>query len=117
MSTLGCQYEASHFGARYPDATCHEGYLWDLDSCDEPGGPLTHGGDTPCPWCNTAEHIEWMDRRFSGSARQRRVARRALITEVRAWAARRSSFPPDWHRHASAASQPSGSDLIEGTTS
>ena len=92
--TLGCNYEAPTFGARYPDGTCIEGFMWDLDSCDEPGGPLTSGGDTPCPWCNTRDYIEWLDKRQSGNARQRRTAARALIAKVRAWAEARSSFDP-----------------------
>jgi len=45
------------FGANYPDATCIDGRLWDLDSCDEPGGPLFGGGDVPCPFCRPQEHI------------------------------------------------------------
>lgn len=94
MSTHGCRYEAPTFGANYPDGQCIGGYLWDLDSCDEPGGPLFSGGDIPCPWCNAAEHIEWRDARLSGSARQRRIARRALIVKVRSWAEARSSQPP-----------------------
>jgi len=49
--------EFPHFGARYPDARCIDGYLWDLDS-DENGG-LTHGGDDPCPFCNTEAYIEF----------------------------------------------------------
>lgn len=92
MKALGCNYEAPTFGARYPDGTCIDGYMWDLDSCDEPGGGLRHGGDIPCPWCNTAEHIE--NAPLSGNARQRRFARRALMVKVRAWAENRSSFPP-----------------------
>jgi len=51
-----CDYHAPFFGATYPDACCIDGYLWDLDSCDEPGGELCIGGDIPCPACNTAEH-------------------------------------------------------------
>jgi hypothetical protein len=51
--SLGCNYEAPTFGARYPDGTCINGWMWDLDSCDEPGGPLMDGGDRPCPFCNT----------------------------------------------------------------
>lgn len=90
---LGCAYEAPTFGAHYPDGTCIDGYMWDLDSCDEPGGSLFTGGDMPCPWCNTEEHVEWRDQRFSGSARQRRKARRASLGAVRAWAEARSSFP------------------------
>lgn len=91
---LGCDYEAPTFGARYPDGTCIEGYMWDLDSCDEPGGPLYSGGDIPCPFCNTGAHIEyWDDHRPSGNSRQRRRARRALFPKVRAWAAERSTFP------------------------
>lgn len=47
-----CGYTAPYFGASYPDACCINGYLWDLDSCDEPGGGLHSGGDDPCPQCN-----------------------------------------------------------------
>ncbi|WP_370601903.1 hypothetical protein [Pseudomonas nitroreducens] len=56
---LGCEYRGAHFGAVYPDAQCHEGYLWDEDSCDEPGGPLLKGGDIPCPKCNAKEHAQY----------------------------------------------------------
>lgn len=93
--TLGCNYEASHFGARYPDATCIDGYLWDLDSCDEPGGELCGGGDIPCPYCNSIEfvrHGRWSE--FPGNAHQRRKAARAEARKAKAWAERRSSFPP-----------------------
>lgn len=54
---LGCDYHGKNFGAPYPDARCIDGYLWDEDSCDEPGGPLMRGGDIPCPECNGAEYI------------------------------------------------------------
>lgn len=50
--------EIPFFGARYPDARCIDGYMWDLDSCDEPGGPLFSGGDVPCPFCNAEKYIE-----------------------------------------------------------
>jgi hypothetical protein len=96
VSGLGCNYEAPTFGAHYPDGTCIDGYMWDLDSCDEPGGSLSSGGDIPCPWCNTAEHIYWDGKQFTGNARQRRIARRAFMVKVRAWAEARSSFPPDY---------------------
>lgn len=46
------------FGATYPDACCVDGYLWDLDSCESPGGPLHHGGDEPCPFCNYGEAVK-----------------------------------------------------------
>lgn len=91
---LGCNYEAPTFGAYYPDGTCIDGYMWDLDSCDEPGGGLAHGGDMPCPWCNTGEFLEYSDVRFPGNARQRRVALRVEVKKARAWAEARSSFPP-----------------------
>lgn len=52
----GCDYQGRHFGASYEDATCIDGYLWDLDSCDEPGGALSNGGDVPCPQCNGDEY-------------------------------------------------------------
>lgn len=49
--------EFPFFGAGYPDATCIDGYLWDLDSCDEPGGSLSSGGETPCPFCNSEKYM------------------------------------------------------------
>lgn len=51
--------EIPFFGAKYPDATCIDGFLWDLDSCDEPGGSLTQGGDVPCPFCNRQAFKEY----------------------------------------------------------
>ena len=33
---MSCGYQGKHFGAWYEDAICIDGYLWDLDSCDEP---------------------------------------------------------------------------------
>ena len=53
----GCDYEGYEFGGGYIDSTCIEGYLWDLDSCDEPGGGLTHGGEWACPRCNTERYL------------------------------------------------------------
>ncbi len=53
-----CDYEGHDFGANYIDTCCIDGYLWDLDSCDEPGGPLFDGGDMPCPKCNTLGYLE-----------------------------------------------------------
>ena len=46
-----CNIEFPHFGASYPDAHCVDGYLWDMDSCDD--GVYTIGGYDPCPFCNT----------------------------------------------------------------
>lgn len=77
MKTLGCSFEAPFFGATYPDGTCIDGYMWDLDSCDEPGGPLYGGGDAPCPHCNTREYVtSYLDMHFTGNAKQRRSALR-----------------------------------------
>ena len=56
----GCGKQCKAFGATYEDAVCINGYLWDLDSCDEPGGPLRHGGDIPCPACNADEHSRYL---------------------------------------------------------
>lgn len=56
----GCGYQGFHFGANYEDGGCWEGYLWDLDSCEEPGGALFNGGDIPCPSCNKEEHDEYL---------------------------------------------------------
>ncbi|MCZ4244966.1 hypothetical protein [Pedobacter punctiformis] len=49
--------EFPFFGASYPDARCIDGYLWDLDWCDE-NGRLTKGGEYPCPFCNSEESIQ-----------------------------------------------------------
>jgi hypothetical protein len=48
--------EFPFFGATYPDATCIDGYLWDLDSIEEDG--YTSGGDQPCPFCNKEKFFE-----------------------------------------------------------
>ncbi|MFA0631003.1 hypothetical protein AB4589_25155 [Vibrio sp. 10N.222.49.A3] len=59
---LGCDYQGSHFGARYDDACCIDGYLWDLDSggTDELSGAnyLDIGGDIPCPQCNAKQYVK-----------------------------------------------------------
>lgn len=49
--------EFPHFGATYPDATCIDGYLWDLDKYED--GHLYGGGEDPCPFCNEEAYIEW----------------------------------------------------------
>ncbi|MFD1944689.1 hypothetical protein [Paradevosia shaoguanensis] len=55
---MSCGYEGYEFGGGYIDSCCIDGFLWDLDSCDEPGGGLTHGGDFACPRCNTGAFLE-----------------------------------------------------------
>ncbi|MNJ71214.1 hypothetical protein D3C77_677310 [compost metagenome] len=55
----GCDYQGRHFGALYPDTQCVDGFLWDEDSYDEPGGALRHGGDIPCPKCNSASNATY----------------------------------------------------------
>lgn len=49
--------EFPYFGAGYPDATCIDGFLWDLDKCDN-DGMLYGGGEEPCPFCNSESFIE-----------------------------------------------------------
>jgi len=56
---MSCGYQGHHFGARYPDALCIDGYLWDLDSGDFNEGFST-GGEIPCPCCKTADHLEYI---------------------------------------------------------
>ncbi|KVO65019.1 hypothetical protein WJ78_18040 [Burkholderia ubonensis] len=85
---MSCGYQGAHFGAHYEDGCCIDGYLWDLDSCDEPGGPLHNGGDEPCPRCNTREYVLGCDDlHLTGNAKQRRTQVRAAIRRVRSWAA------------------------------
>lgn len=59
LLAASCDFHEPYFGASYPDACCIGGYLWDLDSCHEPGGPLHSGGEVPCPQCN---HEAWLER-------------------------------------------------------
>lgn len=49
--------EFPFFGATYPDATCIDGYLWDLDKCDE-NGLYGSGDNPPCPFCKQEEFLE-----------------------------------------------------------
>ncbi len=56
--TSSCGYQGYEFGGGYLDSLCCDGFLWDADSCDEPGGMLTSGGDIPCPQCNTVAFLE-----------------------------------------------------------
>lgn len=79
---MSCGYQGRHFGANYPDGACIDGYLWDLDSCDGPGGDLTWGGDTPCPRCQPLAFVNYHYFQAGGNAKQRRVARRALARKV-----------------------------------
>lgn len=46
------------FGATYPDAGCFDGYLRDLDDCDNNGMVYKHEEDWPCPFCNTEAFIK-----------------------------------------------------------
>ncbi len=50
--------EFPFFGASYPDATCIDGELWDLDKCDE-NGLISSGDNPPCPFCNTEAFIDY----------------------------------------------------------
>lgn len=82
-----CTYQGSHFGAHYDDAICIDGYLWDLDSCDEAGGDLSSGGDIGCPCCNTKQYLNYCEKdRISGNAKQRRKEIRKLIRKIKQWA-------------------------------
>lgn len=88
ISGASCGYQGRHFGASYTDAGCVDGRLWDLDSCDEPGGPLCIGGNIPCPRCNTKAYVQYHEEQhpLSGNAKDRRRQRRKLVCKVRAWA-------------------------------
>lgn len=81
---MSCGYTGWHFGAYYEDAICIDGYLWDLDSCDEPGGPLCSGVDIACPCCNTRKYVAEF-RQFAGNAKQRRKHRRVQMRRIRNW--------------------------------
>lgn len=58
-----CGYTGFEFGAPYPDSTCINGYLWDMDSGgrDDNGDVyLDSGGDIPCPQCNLKAYVRYM---------------------------------------------------------
>lgn len=46
------------FGASYADAGCFDGFLRDLDDCDDSGGVYEHSDNFPCPFCNTEAFIK-----------------------------------------------------------
>ena len=94
MRTLGCNYEAPTFGAPYPDGTCIDGDMYDLDDCDDEGN-LYGDGNQPCPHCNTLQYLDFLGVKASGSARQRRVYLRKESRKCRAWAKARSTFKLD----------------------
>lgn len=50
--------EFPFFGATYPDARCIDGFLWDLDKCDD-NGLYSSGYNPPCPFCNTEAFINY----------------------------------------------------------
>lgn len=50
--------EFPYFGARYPDARCINGQLYDLDRCDENGDLYEMAEYHPCPFCNTEEFMK-----------------------------------------------------------
>ncbi len=57
-----CDYQGHDFGAHYPDSTCIDGYLWDLDSggVDDSGNSyLDIGGYVPCPKCNAKAWVKY----------------------------------------------------------
>lgn len=60
--------EIPFFGASYPDATCIDGFLWDLDK--EEDGQLYGGGDVPCPFCNQAAFLEYEVDELNGVTEQ-----------------------------------------------
>lgn len=56
-SLMPCGYQDKWFGAPYEDGICIDGFMWDLDSCDEPGGPLYVGGEDMCPRCKGSGYV------------------------------------------------------------
>ena len=89
---LGCDYSGCDFGANYPDSCCIDGYLWDLDSCDEPGGPLSCGGDIPCPECN---HEEWLEYRREEVEEKGYEAAQAFLPREPPYAFVKLRYPQD----------------------
>ena len=69
--------EFPFFGATYPDATCIDGKLFDLDSYEEDG--LTSGGDYSCPFCRRDEFIE--EQIENGRVREEVIAQIKFLDE------------------------------------
>lgn len=61
--------EFPYFGANYPDATCIDGYLYDLDNCDVNGNLYEPSEKIPCPFCNKEEYF--MDKEEDSAAMER----------------------------------------------
>lgn len=59
--TLSQCPEFPYFGARYPDARCIDGRLYDLDKCDEEGNLYEPSDYDPCPFCRPKEFMEEWD--------------------------------------------------------
>ena len=76
METNKCP-EFPFFGATYPDATCIDGKLFDLDSYEEDG--LTSGGDYSCPFCKRDEFIE--EQIENGRVREEVIAQIKFLDE------------------------------------
>lgn len=76
--------EFPYFGAKYPDATCIDGFLWDLDKCDDFDGEtkLYGGGEEPCPFCNTAAFIEQHIDEDEELEENEKVTRQSLMNYV-----------------------------------
>lgn len=47
--------EFPYFGASYPDGCCIDGYLYDMDDCDDYGNLYEPVEKYPCPFCNWDE--------------------------------------------------------------
>lgn len=54
----GCGYQGYEFGASYPDSSCSNGRLLDMDACD---GNIVYEPSEyiPCPMCDRDGAIEY----------------------------------------------------------
>lgn len=93
-------YEFPYFGAKYPDATCINGYLWDLDSSEEVDGQtyLTQGGDVPCPFCKEDAYIEYREDNI--------VTKERLKTHISYLKSKYGKPIGDPHSHGAIATEP-----------
>lgn len=79
---MKCEWQGYGFGAPYQDACCSEGLVFDLDSCDEPGGPLTHTNEEACPQCRGAGEIKDGTCRVGPMALEWERAKESLIEKI-----------------------------------
>lgn len=64
--------EIPFFGAKYPDATCIDGQLYDIDKCDSDGNLYEMSDYVPCPFCKGEDYVKWHSEYYNTSWKEAR---------------------------------------------